>query len=393
VRAIGRCRLVIRFVLGIAGWSLCLGGSDAAADPLPTDYWRLPLPAQGDAPAAWQAIERSLRPEACGTCHADQYVAWRGSRHAQAFSPGVSGQLWGADAADATQCLACHAPLAEQRAAFLARRSTTTELEPDRITAEAGNSCASCHVRLHRRYGPPDLEDFRSTGDAAHGGAVQSSDFEQSAFCAACHQFPAATAINGKPLENTLVEWQASEFGRARQTCQSCHMPERQHLWRGIHDPAMVAAGLTPTVAATSDGVEFSLRSSNIGHAFPTYVTPKVVMRGLLIDEHGAPVPDSAVAYVIQRVVDYRDQAWVEISDTRLKPGETATLALAWGHHAKARVWLDVVPDDYYHERLYPALLAELDGAGPAARQVALADAAAAASAYRLFETEIDRPP
>jgi hypothetical protein len=91
--------------------------------------------------------------------------------------------------------------------------------------------------------------------------------------------------------------------------------------------------------------------------------------------------------------VDYRDQAWVEISDTRLKPGETATLALAWGHHAKARVWLDVVPDDYYHERLYPALLAELDGAGPAARQVALADAAAAASAYRLFETEIDRPP
>ena len=67
-----------------------------------------------------------------------------------------------------------------------------------------------------------------------------------SEFCQSCHQFaPDGLALNGKLLENTYAEWKASRFAREGVQCQDCHMPDRRHLWRGIHDPAMVRSGLT----------------------------------------------------------------------------------------------------------------------------------------------------
>jgi hypothetical protein len=371
------------------GLLACLVGSPALrADPLPPDYWRLPIPPQGEAPADWSPAERSLRPEACGTCHAEQYEAWRMSRHAHAFSPGLVGQLLTFDPSETALCLGCHAPLAEQRSAFLDRRGAG-----DQVTADAGNSCAACHVRAHRRYGPPAApDDQQPMAGTVHGGAVLSGDFERSEFCAACHQFPVSAAVNGKPLENTVAEWQASPFAQQGKTCQACHMPGRQHLWRGIHDPAMVAAGLTPIIAATDERVLFSLRSSNIGHAFPTYVTPKAAMHAVLLDDDGTPVEGGAATRLIQRVVEYGDQGWIERSDTRLAPGETATLSLPWGRYRRARIWLEIAPEDYYHAHVFPRLLAGLDPGSPATQELARADAGAAASGYRLFETDLVRP-
>ncbi len=71
---------------------------------------------------------------------------------------------------------------------------------------------------------------------------MRTADFWKSDFCAVCHQFSPDQAINGKLLENTVEGWRQSPQAAAGQTCQSCHMPSRRHLWRGIHDPDMVAA-------------------------------------------------------------------------------------------------------------------------------------------------------
>ena len=363
---------------------------------MPSDYWRQPLAAQGEAPRDWSEPEQSLAPEACAECHVDKYEEWRSSIHAKALSPGLVGQLLTFDAAQTASCMECHAPLMEQKQAFEAARARDAAHRPAaQGLAAAGNSCAGCHVRGHRRYGPPQ-RDTGATGQgditAPHGGVYRTTFFENSEFCSACHQFPQTYAVNGKPLQNTYVEWQSSPQAAQGVTCQGCHMPDRKHLWRGIHDPEMVAAGLTARFHADSEGARFNLTNSGVGHAFPTYVTPKVVMHAIAFDAEGTPRPDTAVSYVIQRTVGIAGGRWVENSDTRLLPGETASLELLWQDSDRIRMWLEVYPDDYYDHQVYDRLLGNLPAKGAAARLIAKADSQANASGYRLFETELKRP-
>src|ERR1700724_4674994 len=61
-------------------------------------YWRQPLAAQGEAPAQWTPVERSLEPADCGSCHAEVLAQWRSSRHAHALSPGLVAQILNLDA-------------------------------------------------------------------------------------------------------------------------------------------------------------------------------------------------------------------------------------------------------------------------------------------------------
>ncbi len=370
--------------------------ADGNDDPvMPPDYWRLPLASQGEAPTAWSDIEKSLDPRFCGACHPDQHRQWSGSLHAHAFSPGLVGQLLNGDAEQAASCMQCHAPLAEQRAAFEAARAQgTAHLADAQGLAAAGNSCAGCHLRHHRRFGPPQRETG-TTGQsqaAIHGGVFRTPYFQASAFCGACHQFPQEQAINGKPLQNTVAEWQASPQAAQGVACQNCHMPDRQHLWRGIHDPEMVKTGLTARFATEDDGARFELTNTGVGHAFPTYVTPKVVMRAVALDAAGQPRPQTLVSYVIQRRVGHDGNQWVEHADTRLLPGQSASLFLAWPDTARVRMWLEVDPDDFYAHEVYEPLRAQLPAQTEAAQLIAQADANAAANRYRLFETDLRRP-
>ena len=128
----------------IAGTSAqTLSTTDAA------NYWPHLLEPQGEPPRQWSDIEKSLAPAACGTCHADQLAQWQTSRHAQAMSPGVVGQLLTFEPNDAAECMQCHAPLAEQRMAFEAARADGTAERYDRLAlAAAGNSCGGCHASV-----------------------------------------------------------------------------------------------------------------------------------------------------------------------------------------------------------------------------------------------------
>jgi hypothetical protein len=199
-----------------------------------------------------------------------------------------------------------------------------------------------------------------------HRGARRTAAFERSEFCLGCHQFEeGGFSLNGKLLENSYQEWQASRYAREGVQCQHCHMPDRRRLWRGIHDPEMVKSGV-PIALTTKkptyrpgETLQAVLRMTNsgVGHYFPTYLTPRVVVRFGLLGKDGLPVPDTQKEAVIGREVplDLSD----EIFDTRIPPGETVTINYSQkvsrpGLTLRATV---MVEPDYFYSKFFRAIL------------------------------------
>ncbi|MGH7313502.1 MAG: multiheme c-type cytochrome [Candidatus Rokuibacteriota bacterium] len=388
--------------LVLVGLVAAASGEPGGVEEFLRRHWTTPIPAQGPPPAGFSSVEASLRPEACGSCHPAQYADWRTSWHAAAMGPGVLGQvreMLASAPAQALSCLGCHAPLREQ--APLARTDEGLRINPvfDADLLGRGLTCAGCHVRAHQRFGPPrrdgTLESPGPRPHLPHGGATRTPAFLASEFCRSCHQFDSnGLALNGKLLENTYDEWKASRFSREGVQCQDCHMPDRRHLWRGIHDPDMVRVGLTITAEADADRyragetatVTLRITSTRIGHAFPTYVTPRVVLAIELVDS-GSVVAGSRVEAVIGREVSLDLSR--ELSDTRLHPGQSTSLVYRGrvdrpGLRARASVM--VYPDAFY-TRFFETLIAQ--GAGQGAAEIREALEQTRRSAFSVFEQEL----
>jgi hypothetical protein len=359
-------------------------------------HWRAPIAPQGAPPARYSAAEASLSPEACGACHPAQLADWRTSLHARAMGPGVSGQLvemLASAPGDALGCYTCHAPLAEQRPLLGAKDKHAKNPAYDPPLAAHGLVCAACHVRAHERFGPPRRDGTLASAapreTLPHNGVTRTPAFLASGFCRGCHQFePDGLAINGKLLENTYEEWKASRFAREGTQCQDCHMPDRRHLWRGIHDADMVRSGLDIAVRRGPAGTAtLTVRNTRVGHAFPTYVVPRVVLRGALLDARGQVVKGSVREVVVAREVSL-DLAR-ELRDTRLAPGAEARLryrARAEQAGVRIRLSVEVQPDAFY-TRFFDALLS--NGAGRGEPQIREALAAARRSPYTVFSEEV----
>jgi hypothetical protein len=255
-------------------------------------------------------------------------------------------------------------------------------------------------VRGHELFGPPrrdgSLESGAPRDTLPHGGVTRTPAFHASQFCRGCHQFgPDGFALEGRLLENTYEEWRASRFAREGVQCQDCHMPDRRHLWRGIHDPEMVRSGVTITARAGAERyrpgdtavVTLRVESTRVGHAFPTYVTPRVVLRAELVDARGAVVSGSRQERIIAREVSVDLER--EIADTRLLPGQHVTLEYRRRvprGGLRARLSVRVEPDAFY-TRFYEALLAQ--GAGRGEAQIREALAAARRSPFTIFVQEL----
>src|SRR5438105_9653799 len=316
------------------------GAAAPSVDAFIARHWRTPLAPQGPAPARFSPVEASLAPEACGSCHPAQFADWRTSMHARAMGPGVAGQLvemLTSAPADALGCHTCHAPLAEQRPLLGGREGHAPNPAFDGTLRAQGLVCAGCHVRAHERFGPPRRDGSLASGtpreSLPHGGVTRTPAFLAAEFCRGCHQFTSnGFALNGKLLENTYEEWKASRFAREGVQCQDCHMPDRRHLWRGIHDPEMVRSGLAITARRDGAGVPrggtvtatLRMTSTRVGHAFPTYVTPRVILRGELVDETGAVIAGTRVQRIVAREVALDLSR--EVRDTRLAPGRSVEL-------------------------------------------------------------------
>lgn len=337
-------------------------------------YWSVPLAPQGSVPEDFSPLEASLSPKACGTCHKEQFTDWRQSLHAEAMSVGIWWQLPILGQQAGNRCLRCHAPLAEQKAltaAALEWDNKPSTPAPNHISSDLhrqGLVCAVCHIRSHQRFGPP-AESQPSAADAtAHNGFKAHAAFEDSRFCAVCHQFPAdGPRVNGKLRENTYQQWRASPAAAAGEHCQSCHMPGRRHLWRGIHDSAMVRRGLAVSteIKARDTGAAVlivTLENVGAGHHLPTYLVPKLVVRviGATQNTQNAPgtvIDQATVGWFVE--TDLRSERF----DTRIPAGHTHRLRFPLNpellsEHRHLTVQLEVKPREHY-ERMYQEVLAD----------------------------------
>lgn len=345
-------------------------------------YWHRPIPLQGPAPTSFTEKEASLSPKACGSCHTQQYADWKESLHSRAMGPGPWGQI-----IDLTQnspeeaifCMTCHAPLSEQMP-LTAKTTDGNErtyvrnphfMSPLQLR---GITCAACHVRQHQRFGPPKAEGAAAPNYPAdmpdHGGVQRTPYFEKAEFCKDCHQFdPENTLlVNGKPLQDTYREWKNSTWGQGEAACQDCHMPNRRHLWKGIHDAEWVKGGVRIEAkmhqprSTPGSPLELTVEVTNaaVGHKFPTYLTPKVFVRAALLDNTGKSLSGTQKEWIIGWDVRSEGGGWKEYFDTRIPPGAKSQKSFRWTlptQAKKIRVWIEVHPDHFYHVYFYPAYL------------------------------------
>jgi mono/diheme cytochrome c family protein len=311
-----------------------------------------PIKPQGAPLVSLAPAEASLRSRQCGRCHAKQVREWQPSLHAAAASPGFAGQS--AHGADAGNCARCHTPLAEQQAGA----GFDAELQTEGVT------CASCHVREWVRRGPPRVA--ASLLSAPGYPLVELALYERSDFCMPCHQLPPRLAVAGRPLLNTYKEWLEGPYMRRGVQCQSCHMPNREHQWLGVHDRDTFRQGIRLDAHAHRSAgvvtVVADLANIGAGHYLPTTPTPAAWLRIELVDARGDLIPGASSQLRIGRDIYSDRDGWHERADTRIPPGDTRSMARAWtaGRTAEAtaaRVTVEVHPDDYY-ERIYAQRLA-----------------------------------
>lgn len=387
---------------------------DQAAEEFFKSYWQRPIAVQGSPPPTFTEKEASLRPEACGSCHAQQYEDWKKSLHSRAMGPGPWGQIVDFtrnSPADAILCMTCHAPLSEQMPHIAKTKDggETTYADNPHFDPELqlqGITCAACHVRQHQRFGPPKAEGASPTtyppGMPGHGGAQRTPYFERAEFCKDCHQFDPENSllVNGKPLQDTYREWQNSIWGKGEASCQECHMPQRRHLWKGIHDAEWVKGGVRIDAQIkrrelrSGSPLELGVEVVNaaVGHKFPTYVTPKVFVRAVLLSREGKILPGTQQERIIGWDVRFEDGEWKEYFDTRIPPGEKFQETFRWTpppQAKKIRAWVEVHPDHFYHVHFYPTYL-KSQGLSPEGRRLiekALRDSGR--TPYILFEKVI----
>ncbi|HZS37418.1 MAG TPA: multiheme c-type cytochrome [Polyangia bacterium] len=190
----------------------------------------------------------SLRASACGECHAAIFDAWRGSRHAQAWSNRLFAVSFKRE--PMRWCVSCHAPLGS-------------------ALADEGVSCAACHVRGGRVLGarPASARALR-----AHPVRVEPA-LARAEFCGGCHQFNFPSAAppfhyRDEPMQDTLAEWRGSRAAREGRTCQACHLDG--HRFPGGHDRALVGRAVSLAVERRGAHVLLTARADGAAHRVPT---------------------------------------------------------------------------------------------------------------------------
>ena len=127
-------------------------------------------------------------------------------------------------------------------------------------------------------------------------------------------------------------------------------MPDGRHLFKGIHDRETVLGGLDIKAVKEGGRALLTIKSARVGHYFPTYVTPLVVVKGFLEDGGGKPLEGTLKTAFIGRKVKLNLSA--EEFDTRIAPLDTFSFAYdREGAGAASSVVFEiwVRPDEFYY--------------------------------------------
>lgn len=197
----------------------------------------LPALSVGEVPKAEGPFTSS---QVCGACHLDIYNAWKNSLHAGSLSDPIFEVAFmqaykESRGAVAPLCLRCHAPTTQ------VTRDYSFQLK---ITSE-GITCDFCHSVAGMNPGEPSRPFIVKPGPVKRGPwkdvapkgheAEYSPLFEQSQFCAGCHEY---RNERGAPILSTFTEWSESPYAVEGKECQYCHMPRVKG--------AVVRAGVSP---------------------------------------------------------------------------------------------------------------------------------------------------
>lgn len=368
--------------------------------PAARGYHRFPIPRQGPAPPQLGPAEAGLDPRECGRCHAEQVRTWETSWHARSHGPGFVGQMSpaGAERRFVYECHRCHAPMTEQLP--FVDVEGALETNPDEVSglADTGVGCAVCHLRAHVRHGPPPAEPRRLLLPSYPLRVL--GKFERGDFCLPCHQHGMEQSVSGRgPPLDTYREWVASPYFRRGVQCQSCHMPDRAHTWKGVHDPATVRQAMRVDAALVrrSGEVDVTVRLANVGagHMLPTTVTPAILVHATAIGRDGAPLAGAHhILDRIERSIRFQEGHWNELHDTRIAPGRTresrVTFAPPRGTVA-VRVEVEMRPD-FAYETVYRTLLRRAPE-GPAKDALRVAYDRTIASPFVAFTRDLPLAP
>ncbi len=269
--------------------------------------------------------EQLMDPEACKTCHPDQFREWSGSMHAYASDDPLFRAMNRrmqrvTDGKLGTFCAQCHMPLAVKLGL------TKDGLDIDTLPAKMrGVSCFFCHeatpgpgqnnnplVLAHdgvMRGGIPN-----PVPNTAHVGAYSAAHDRESpegvgsVVCGPCHDIQTP---QGAPIERTFKEWTQSVYARGADgitlACGQCHMPSRigvaaqapSVFERRVHDHSMPGVDLAlqpfPEMPAQHTGVQASLDGAlgamlcvRPGKTGAGSIEAEVSLRNLLVG-HGWP--------------------------------------------------------------------------------------------------------
>ncbi|MCW7493342.1 cytochrome c554 and C-prime [Leptospira sp. 2 VSF19] len=325
-------------------------------------HWKNPIVAQGLPPEHFSVLEKNLEPSACQTCHNKQFQNWKESFHSKSIGKGF---LWQKDILSSEEyrsCFQCHSPLAETKSELSKEYQTEEILNSKLHNFPNGISnpsilCASCHIRNQIRFGPPpstNAKDKLSIANLPHNGYIAKKEFESSEFCKSCHESKQdGIRLNGKKLMEVYTEWEKSPFAKQGIHCQNCHMPDREHSWKGIHDKTFVQNSLLPKWKITEKNgiyqVQAELKSIAVGHEFPTYLVPKVYLRFYVFFKNGTN-PILLEESIIGRIVN--TSLTEEYLDTRIKPQKSHQVSFDYDPKEKKVqkfLWeIEIDPDEQY---------------------------------------------
>jgi hypothetical protein len=301
------------------------------------------------------AVLGALTAQECGRCHSAIYQEWRASQHSRAWTDPYFQADWRFDGGQQI-CKNCHVPLDRQQEDLVMGFRDSSKWKPilasnpgfDPALQHEGVTCAVCHLSEDKLLGP--------IGDPLAPHPVKTIA-NANEICLRCH------VVQGErwdtffrfPPCGTAAEIAAGRHGKAGRSgeyvvqdvaalgCVQCHMPAverafaeggairsgRRHLWRGGHDPQMVAAALQAQVAevpARDSGLRaFELTLTNVGaaHFLPTGTPDRhLTVQWRVIDRQGGSSGEQHET--LERTVLWRPFI-IDLSDTRLPYGEPRT--------------------------------------------------------------------
>ncbi|MBI4815967.1 MAG: hypothetical protein HY791_06915 [Deltaproteobacteria bacterium] len=203
----------------------------------------LSMPAEPTvSPASFKSSEE------CQACHPTHFAEWRSSMHAYSmvdplFRALVAIRSADFDGARDAFCIQCHSAIATRGGEVKPKFS----FESLSAIALEGVTCEACHKvsSVARLYNSGHVLDpagamrgpLEVPSEASMHPAEYSEDFEKSEFCAGCHNVIEFTSV---PLERPFDEWLTSPSNLSGETCQSCHMPEKEGRASAIGPPRTI---------------------------------------------------------------------------------------------------------------------------------------------------------